>query len=76
MNQEISKDLYKDFLNDFSNPAYGLRARMTFFFLNFYATPSSNVNEWLLMAQQYRTLFRVVSGTIGSWLWRCSETKP
>ena len=45
----VQETLYKRFFDDFTDPSTGLRARMTFFFLNMYAAPQSNVNSWLLM---------------------------
>ena len=53
----VKGELRDEFFTDFTAPQYGLRARMTFFFLNFYATPSTNVNDDLLMYKQYHTIF-------------------
>ena len=55
--------LYKRFFDDFTNPAYGLRARMTWFFLNMYAVPAS-ANDWLLMSKMYDTIWR---GALGNY---------
>ncbi len=62
----VKGELWDLLLTDFTSRQYGLRARMTFFFLNFYATPSSNVNDDLLMYKQYHTIF---DGALGNW--RC-----
>lgn len=60
----VKGELWDLLLTDFTSRQYGLRARMTFFFLNFYATPSSNVNDDLLMYKQYHTIF---DGALGNW---------
>eukprot|EP00854_Cymbomonas_tetramitiformis_P033785 gene33785-43533_t len=45
------------------NPGAGLRARMTWFFLNWFATPLSAIdNDYLLMYQQYNTLWTQALG--------------
>ena len=36
---------------------------MTQFFMNLYATPSSIVNDWLLMSQQYHSIFKLSMGS-------------
>ena len=50
-------DLQERFFADFTNPELGVRARMTWFFLNFFATPSSIVNDHLAMWKQYMAVF-------------------
>jgi len=62
----VKGELRNLFFTDFASPQNGLRARMTFFFLNFYATPSTNVNDDLLMYKQYHTIF---DGALGNWRW-------
>ena len=55
-----SIDMY---VNDMTNPATGLRARMTWFWLNWYATPVSAIgNDWLLMYKQYYTIWTKALG--------------
>ena len=60
----VRGDLWDLLFTDFTSPQYGLRARMIFFFLNLYATPSTNVNDDLLMYKQYQTIFE---GALGNW---------
>merc|ERR1712216_787368 len=54
----------EQFFQDFTNPEFGLRARMTWFFLNLYAAPASIVDDWLLMYRQYEALFH---GALGNY---------
>jgi hypothetical protein len=61
---QITKDLLGQFFQDITTPEQGLRMRMTWFFLNFYATPSSIVDNGLLMYKQYKTLF---NGALGNY---------
>ena len=48
LNSHITKDLLQQFFLDSSKPEQGLWMRMTWFFLNFYATPSTVVDDALL----------------------------
>jgi len=57
MNLFIGRDLRDLYFQDALSPANGLRARMTFFFRNIYATPEANVDDWLLMYGQYETIW-------------------
>jgi uncharacterized protein (DUF1800 family) len=61
---EVQDHTMEMYVNDFTKPKYGLRARMTWFWLNRYATPSSTVNDWLLMYQQYYTVW---TGALGNY---------
>ncbi len=64
LNQFIGIDLDAQFFSDFTDPDNGLRARMTWFFLNFYATPGTAVQDNLLMYKQYESIWR---GALGNY---------
>ena len=64
LNLYIQKDIAEQFFQDATNPENGLRSRMTWFFLNLYATPQSIVNDALLMYRQYEALY---SGALGNY---------
>ena len=57
-------EVMRRLFSDFTTPEYGLRARMAWFFLNFYATPASVVGDWLMMYHQYSTIFE---GALGNY---------
>ena len=61
--KEVRHELTRQYYSDLMTPEYGLRARMGWFFMNFYATPSSAVNDWLAMYRQYSTIF---AGALGN----------
>ncbi|CAD7938576.1 unnamed protein product [Amoebophrya sp. A120] len=62
---KIAQYLQDRYFADFTSTSLGqIRARMTWFFLNFYATPKTAVNDDLLMYKQYETLWR---GSLGNY---------
>lgn len=52
----VRDEIKYQYLADFSRPEFGLRARMAFFWMNFYATQNSLVNDYLMMYRQYYNL--------------------
>lgn len=61
---EVKLDIMRQYFLDFTNPKFGLRARMAWFFLNWFATPSTAVNDWLLMYKHYYTVW---TGALGNF---------
>lgn len=64
LGEGVEDSLKQRFLSDFTDPSKALRARMTFFFMNFYAVPFSNVNNWILMWRMYSTIW---NGALGNY---------
>lgn len=63
MKDAVAEDLYTLYFTHMNNPAAGLRARMTWFFLNWFATPLSAIDDdHLLMYQQFDTLWTQALG--------------
>eukprot|EP00392_Amoebophrya_sp_AT5.2_P007706 g7721.t1 len=58
----IEEDIKMTWYIDFTDPEKGLRARMTWFFLNFYAAPFGNVNDWILASKQYLNVWQYALG--------------
>ena len=60
----MKDDLFAQYWKDFTNPHYGLRARMSWFWMNWYAVPATALNDWLLMSQHYYTIW---TGALGNY---------
>eukprot|EP00854_Cymbomonas_tetramitiformis_P003337 gene3337-4195_t len=61
----VQNDLFSTYQQDFRNPETGFRARMTWFFLNWYATPLSGIDDdYLLMSHQYSAIW---GGAVGNY---------
>jgi uncharacterized protein (DUF1501 family) len=64
VNGILRGELLTQYALDVMDPRKGLRARMTWFFLNFYATPKVIVNDNLLMWKQYKVIWE---GSLGNY---------
>eukprot|EP00391_Amoebophrya_sp_Ameob2_P002597 CAMPEP_0179009312 /NCGR_PEP_ID=MMETSP0795-20121207/16205_1 /TAXON_ID=88552 /ORGANISM="Amoebophrya sp., Strain Ameob2" /LENGTH=1536 /DNA_ID=CAMNT_0020704501 /DNA_START=63 /DNA_END=4673 /DNA_ORIENTATION=- len=62
MKAMVKDKLFDRYFADFTDKTKALRSRMVWFFLNYYATPSTAVNDMLLMYQQYEILYKHALG--------------